>query len=124
MGTCAWGHLGGKPKARLKRRERRNELPAIATIATVAAITTAPTAATSAITTTAAATSTAVAAASTAATGTFSLRAGFVHHEVSATEILTVETVDCAIGIFIAGDFDEGESPGLAREAITNQADC
>jgi len=126
MGTCARGHLGGRPEARHKRRKRRTELPAIATIATVAAITTAAaaTAATSAITTTAAATATAVATASTTATGTFSLRAGFVHHEVSATEVLTVETVDCAIGIFIAGDFNESETAGLAGEAIANQADC
>jgi hypothetical protein len=52
------------------------------------------------------------------------LRTGFVHDKVPAPEILTVEGSDCAIRLFIIGDFDEGESARLARETITNKADC
>ena len=102
-------------------------LPAVAAIATVAAITSASTAAT-ATTTAIAATAAAVAATASATTSTaartFGLGTGFVDYQVPATEILTVQAGHCAVGIFIVGNFDEGEAARLAGETITNQTDC
>jgi len=121
------GRLGGEPEAS-NARERGEELllPAIAAVTAVAAIPAATTAA--ATTTIATATTTtpaaAVATAPTTASRTFCLRAGFVDNEVAAAKILAVKTIDSAIGFFIVGNFDEGETAGLTREAIANQADC
>jgi hypothetical protein len=52
------------------------------------------------------------------------LRTRFIHYQVPATEILTVEIGDRAIRFFIIGNFDEGKTPRLAREPIPNQIDC
>ena len=106
-------------------RDKRGYLPAVAAVAAITAIAATPaTATTTAITTTAAATTATIPAAATAATGAFRLRAGFVDNKVPTTEVLTVEAVDRAIRVFIAGDFDEGESTRLPREAVTNETDC
>src|SRR5208283_5178081 len=91
------------------KREKEN-LPAITAVA--------------AITTTVAATATTVTAPPATATGAFGLRTRFVHNQVPAPEVLTIETRDSAIGVFIVGDFDEGEATRLSREAISNQTDC
>jgi hypothetical protein len=52
------------------------------------------------------------------------LRTRFIHYQVPATEILTVEIGDRAICFFIIRNFDEGKTPRLAREPIPNQIDC
>jgi hypothetical protein len=104
--------------------ERVRNLPAIAAIATVSAITTATTAATTSTTIAAAASAiTAASAATTTATRAFGLRTGFIHDEVPATEVLTVEAVHRAIGFFIIGNFNEGEPTRLASKTVTNQTD-
>jgi hypothetical protein len=90
----------------------REELPAVAAVPTITAITTsaaATTTAFSAIAAASASTATIVSAATSAA-GAFGLRACFIDYEIPATKILTVQTVDRAIRIFIAVDFDEGET--------------
>jgi hypothetical protein len=100
-------------------------LPAIAAISTVTAIptvatiSTAPTAASPAI----AAASPAVSATTSAATRAFRLGARFVDNKVPATKILTVETGNRTICVFIVADFDEGETARLPGEAITDQTD-
>ena len=120
--NMCFGHMGVWPEARSMREKRREELPAIAAVATIAAV---PATATATTTTIIAASATPIApAASAAAPRSFRLRAGFVDYEVPATEVLTVEAVDSAIRIFIAGDFDEGEAARLACEAVTNETDC
>ena len=111
----------------LGRRPRilKESLPTITAVSTVAAATapaasattaTPMTAASAAITTTASATSTAPAA-------TLSLRPGFIDYEVPPAEILTVQRVDRAVGVFVALHFHEGKAAGLSREAITNEID-
>jgi hypothetical protein len=104
------------------------KLPAVAAVTTVAAaaIAAASAATTSAaIASTASATTTAaIASAPTAAAGALGLRTRFIHYQVPATEILTVEIGDRAIRFFIIGNFDEGKTPRLAREPIPNQIDC
>jgi hypothetical protein len=106
------------------RREREKEkLPAIAAIATPTAAT--PAAAAAIATPAATATSTtAIAAPPATAAGAFGLRTRFVNDQVPAPEILTIETRHGAIGVFIVGDLDEGETTRLSREAIPNQTDC
>jgi hypothetical protein len=103
-------------------------LPAIAAIATVAAISAAPAAVTpaSATTATVAATPTTTAAAVPAApttAGALGLRPGFVDHEVSPAEILTVHGINRAVSVFVVVDFDEGEAARLSGETIANEID-
>ena len=116
----------------LGRRPRilKESLPTITAVSTITAATapaavaasattatpTTMTAATAAITTTASATSTAPAA-------TLSLRPGFIDYEVPAAEILAVQRVDRAVGVFVTLHFREGKAAGLSREAITNEID-
>gem|GEM_PF-4580137 len=69
-----------------------------------------------------AATTTEAAAATT--TGARLLRAGFIDDQITAAEILPVHGIDRAIGFFVIGNFDEGETARLAREPITNEVDC
>jgi hypothetical protein len=97
-------------------------LPAIAAIATVSAITTATTAATTSTTIAAAAAAIATAASPATATAAraLGLRTGFIDDEIPATEVLTVEAIHRAIGVFIVGNFDESEAARLARETVTN----
>jgi hypothetical protein len=51
------------------------------------------------------------------------LWARFLYHQIPATKILTVQGGHCLIRFLIVGDFDEGESTRLPREAVTNQTD-
>lgn len=91
----------------------RNNLEGLPAVTAVAAISAASTATTMAAASTAATTSpTAVSAATspTAATATFSLRPRFIHDEVSPAEILSVKRVYGLVGLFVVGDFDEGEA--------------
>jgi hypothetical protein len=59
-----------------------------------------------------------------ATAATLSLRARLVYHQVPAAEILAVQGVDGAVGIFIALHFDEGKTARLSRETVTNQIDA
>ena len=119
-------------KIGMKKRSERSCLPAVSAIAaatavaTISTTTTTTAAASTAITTTASAATTtaAVPAASTTATGAFRLRPCFVHHQVPAPEILTVQGCHGPIRFFIVVDFNEGETARLTRKAITNQTDC
>jgi hypothetical protein len=92
-------------------RNNLEGLPAVTAVAAISAAstTTAMAAATTAATTT---TSTAISAATapTAATATLSLRPRFIHDEVSPAEILSVKRVYGLVGVFVVGDFDEGEA--------------
>jgi hypothetical protein len=97
-------------------------LPAIAAIAAVSAVPTISTASAAAAPTIAA-TSTTVSATTSTATRAFRLRARFIDNQVPAAKILTVETGNRAVGIFIAADLDEGKAARLPREAIPNQTD-
>src|SRR5207253_7284346 len=68
-----------------------------------------------------AATETAAAAATAA---TLLLRTGLVHHEIPATEILTIHRINRAVGFFVVGNFDECEATRLARKTVTDEIDC
>jgi hypothetical protein len=108
-----------------KVRKGRLKLPAIAAvpaISTIAAPTSATAAAISTIAAPASATA-AITAAAPTATRTLRLWTGFVHNQIPAAKILTVQAGNCAIRFFIVGDFDERESARLPRETITNQTD-
>jgi hypothetical protein len=84
-------------------------------------MTTPPAATAAAVATTSAAITTASAAASTAALG---LWPRFVHDEVSPTEVLTVQRINCAIRVFVVAHLDESESTRLPGKSITNQIDA
>jgi drug/metabolite transporter (DMT)-like permease len=90
----------------------RNNLEGLPAVAAVAAISAASTATTMAAASTAAATSsTAISAAAPAATtAALSLRPRFIHHQVSPAEILSVKRVYGLVGVFVVGNFDEGEA--------------
>jgi hypothetical protein len=64
------------------------------------------------------------AAPATAATGTFSLRPCFVHHEVSPTEILTIQRIHRAVCVFVAIHLDEREPARLSRKTIADEIDA
>jgi hypothetical protein len=88
-------------------------VPAItATTVSAATTTAAMTAAAPAVTTTTATTAT--------ATTALSLRPGFIHHEVSAPEILAIERINCTIRIFVIGNFHESEPTRLTGESVTD----
>jgi hypothetical protein len=77
-------------------------LPAVAAISAVAAtISAIATASTAAATATMSATTAAETATTAATAAALLLRPGFVHHEIAATEILTVKGVDRAVGFFV-----------------------
>jgi hypothetical protein len=109
-------------------------LPAISAIAaittaaapaTTAATMTTASAATAAVATTSAAITATAAAASTATTtAALGLWPGFIHHEVSPAEVLTVQRIDRAIRIFVIGHFDEGKAARLSRKTIADQIDA
>src|SRR6266853_2765572 len=83
-------------------------------------------AATPTATTTMAAASAAVPAAPATTTAAAALCLGtcFVHYEVSSAEILTVQGIHRAIGVFVIGHFNEGETARLSRKTIANQIDA
>src|SRR5208283_912099 len=110
------------PEALTEEKERE-KLPAVAAVSAITtAVATSATAAAAAIPAAAtAASTTAIAATPTTATGALRLRTRFVDDKVPAPEVLTIQARHGAVGIFIVGDFDEGETPRLSREAIPNQ---
>jgi hypothetical protein len=77
--------------------------PATAAVATPATATAAMASATTPITT-------ATAAAPAASTATLSLWPRFIHYQVPPAEILSVQRIDRAIGIFVALHFHEGKT--------------
>ena len=93
---------------------------ASATAATTTAVSTAVAA--SATAAKSAAASTAASAAASATTA-FTLRAGFVHYDLAAFEIFSVESCNGFIGFAIITDFHETESARLARKTIADQCD-
>jgi hypothetical protein len=106
---------------------KKENLPAIAAVATVSAIASAP-----ATPATSASVAAAMPAASAAVTSTpaaasaataFSLGASFVDDKVPAAEILAVEGVDGAVGVFVVGNLDEGETARLPGKTIANEID-
>src|SRR5215469_12976584 len=98
---------------------RTSCLPAIAAVTAVAAISAAPASVTTP-TPTASAAPAAITAAP-ASTAALCLRTRLVDHQVSSAEILPVQGINCAIRIFVAVDFDEGESARLTRETVSNE---
>jgi hypothetical protein len=125
--TKDFGHKNSAPEVKERVNDKWGILPAVAAVTTVAAITaaSAATATSAAVSATASATTTAaITSAPTAATRTLGLRTRFIHYQVPATEILTVEIGDRAIRFFIIRYFDERKTPRLAREPIPNQIDC
>jgi len=92
------------------RRENEHYLPTVAAVAAISAIASASATATAAAIASASATASAVSTATASARGAFRLRPRFIHDKVPTTEVLTVEAVDRAIRVFIAGDFDEREA--------------
>lgn len=88
-----------------------NNLVGLPAIAAVAAIPAASPATAMAAASPAATSSTAISAATPAATAaTLSLRPRFVYHQVSPAEILSVKRVYGLVGVFVVGDFHEGEA--------------
>jgi hypothetical protein len=48
------------------------------------------------------------------------LRPCFVHHQVPAPEVLTVQGSNRAVRFFIVGNFDKSESAGLSCKTVAN----
>jgi len=72
------------------------------------------------------ATPTAVAApaAATTTAAAFGLGPRFIHHQIASTKVLAVHRINRAIGFFVIGDFDEGETARLSCKTIANQIYC
>jgi hypothetical protein len=102
--------VGGPKQGREDKEGKEDQLPAVAAVATITSISAAASTTTAAAVATASAATAAVPSATTTAAGAFRLRARFIDHKVPTTEVLTVEAIDRAIGVFIAGNFDEGEA--------------
>jgi hypothetical protein len=66
---------------------------------------------------------TTVAAAAATATGTLFTRTGHVDREVTATDVLAVQTADGRLGGLVRVHGDEGEAAGLAGHAIHHEVD-
>jgi hypothetical protein len=62
--------------------------------------------------------------AATSAASTLGLRAGFVNYQIPTTEILAIERIDGAVGVFIIVYFHECKSARLSREAVANKIYC
>jgi hypothetical protein len=63
------------------------------------------------------------AAAAPATTTAFSRRPRFVNHDVTAHEILAVQSLDGALGFLVAIDLNKPEPAGLPRETVAHQGD-
>ena len=61
--------------------------------------------------------------ATTTTAAALSLWPSFVDYEIPATEILAVQGIDGAVGIFVGLHFDEGETTRLSRETVPNEID-
>jgi hypothetical protein len=64
------------------------------------------------------------AGAAPASPSAFRLGTSFVNDQVPSAEILAVQGVDGAIGVFVILNFDEGKTAGLSRETVTNEIDA
>jgi hypothetical protein len=72
-----------------------------------------------------AASESATAAPASSAPAAFAWRASFIHDNIAAHEILTVESLDGALCFIVAIDLNESESPRLTRETVAHQGyDC
>jgi hypothetical protein len=101
---------------------------AVATISATATAASTTTASTSPAPSTAATavsptTTPAAAGPAAASTATFAGGPGFVDHNVAAHEVMAVQTLDGAIGFFIAVDFDKPETARLAGKTVAHQGD-
>jgi hypothetical protein len=96
------------------------DLPAISAIAAVSAISTAATTATASTIAATASTVATTAATTATSTGAFGLRPRFIHYQVPAPEVLTVEGSNRTVRFFIVCDFDESEAAGLSSKAVAN----
>ncbi|MGB8473046.1 MAG: hypothetical protein WCE61_03040 [Candidatus Acidiferrum sp.] len=100
-------------------------LPAVTAVSTIAAASATTAAMTTAATTTAStSTVTTTTASAPAATAALSLWTRLIDHQVPPAEILAVQGIDGAIGIFVSLHFDEGKTARLPREPVTNQIDA
>jgi hypothetical protein len=105
-------------------RLRNLRLPVAATAATTAAAASVAASTTAAVTTTstaASATTAATSAACATTTAAFALWASFVHYDLAAFEIFSVECGYGFIGFPVVADFYESESARLPRETIADQ---
>jgi len=93
------------------------------TIATVSATAAAPTAATGSTSTTAAGPSTATAGPSSASATAFAGGTRFVDDNITAHEILAVQRLYGAVGLFVAVDLDKSEPARLPRKTVAHQSD-
>src|ERR1700674_1419295 len=89
-------------------------LPSVAAVAAISAASTATTSSTAATTS-----SSPISAAPPATT--LGCRLVFVHDQFSPAEILSVERVYGLVGVFVVGDFHEGEAARLTRETVADQ---
>src|SRR5579859_703527 len=62
-------------------------------------------------------------ASTTTTTSALSLRPRFIDDEVPPAEVLAVQRIDRAVGVFVALHFHEGKAAGLTREPVTNEID-
>jgi hypothetical protein len=99
------------------------DLPVAASAAATAAAAPVASATTAAVTTasTAASATAAATSAACATTAAFTLWASFVHYDLAAFEIFSVECGYGFIGFPVVADFHESESARLSRETIADQ---
>ena len=106
----------------MRRPEARTALlPAIAAIATVSAVAAVPTATSASAATAAMTAASAAVSAASATTASFSLRPRLVHYEITSAKILAVQSIDGAIRVFIAGNFDERETARLPGKTVPDE---
>jgi hypothetical protein len=120
------------PGSKLKLLFSVQRLPAAVSAATTITAVTVPASATAstAATTTArsssataepASSTTAARSPTTPATAAFTRGPSFVDDDIAAHEIVTVQTLDGALGFLVAVDFDESESSWLPRKTVAHQ---
>jgi hypothetical protein len=99
-------------------------VPASAASTATSAAASATTASTAvAATTTTASTWTATSATGAATSAAFTRGASFVHHNIAAHEILTVQALNGAVCFFVVVDLDKAEPTRLPRKSVTHQSD-
>lgn len=110
-------------------------IPAITTVAATTAAASATTArtataasgsattATTAVTATTAAATAAASGPATTATTAFAGRTRFVHDDVSAIEIVAIQSLHGAVGFFVVVNLNEPEPARLTRETVAHQRD-
>jgi hypothetical protein len=58
-----------------------------------------------------------------ASAAALSLRTCFVDYQVPPAEILAVQGIDGAVGVFVVLNLDEGKTARLSRKTVTNEID-